>query len=158
VLELPTDRPRPAVQSFRGAYESAVLEKELCQSVQELSRREGVTLFMTLLAAFQVLLYRYSHQPDIVVAIPIPGRNRVETENLIGYFANTLALRINLSGNPSFKEFLKRVREMALGAYAHQDVPFEKIVEELQPDRSLSYEPLVQVLFALENTPKSKLS
>ena len=120
-----------------------------------MSGREGVTLFMTLLAAFDVLMWRYSGQTDIVVGSPIAGRSRSEMEGLIGYFANTLPLRSDLSGNPSFRDLLHRVREVALEAYTHQDVPFDKLVEELRPERSLSHTPLFQVIFALENTPQA---
>ncbi|MDQ3804120.1 MAG: amino acid adenylation domain-containing protein, partial [Acidobacteriota bacterium] len=151
VLELPTDRPRPAVQSYRGAHESFSLPVELAAALRELSRREGVTLYMTLLAAFQVLLSRYTGQQDVAVGSPIAGRTSVETEGLIGFFANTLVMRTDLSGDVSFRELLGRVREVSLGAYAHQHMPFEKLVEELQPGRSLSHSPLFQVAFALQN-------
>jgi amino acid adenylation domain-containing protein len=157
ILELPTDRQRPAVQSFRGSFEPVVVEAELTRRLKELSRREGVTLFMTLLAAWQVLLSRYTGERDIVVGTPIANRNRGELEQLIGFFVNALALRTDLSGESTFVELMARVREVALGAYLHQDVPFEKLVEELQPERSLSYNPLFQVVFALENTPESSL-
>ncbi|MCA1636706.1 MAG: condensation domain-containing protein, partial [Acidobacteria bacterium] len=140
VLELPADRPRPAVQSFRGATENVRLSKEVSEELKRLSRREGATLFMTLLA-------------DIVVGSPIAGRNRAETEALIGFFVNTLVLRTDLSGDPSFRELVGRVREVSLGAYAHQDVPFEMLVEELQPERSLSHMPLFQVTFGFAPTP-----
>ena len=113
---------------------------------------------MTLLAAFQALLYRYTGQDDIVVGSPIANRNRTEIEGLIGFFVNTLVLRTDFSGNPTFKELLARVREMALGAYAHQDLPFEKLVEELQPERSLSHSPLFQVMFVLQNAPSTALT
>ena len=155
VLHLPTDRPRPAVQSYRGARRSIQLSRELTERLKALSRREGVTLFMTLLAAFQTVLYRYTGQKDIVVGSPIANRNRTEIEELIGFFVNTLLLRSNFSGNPTFKELLAQVREMALGAYAHQDLPFEKLVEELQPERSLSHSPLFQVMFVLQNAPSA---
>ena len=157
VLSLPTDRPRPAVQSFRGQRQSIELSKELTQGLKALSRKEGVTLFMTLLAAFQTLLYRYTGQEDIVVGSPIANRNRTEIEGLIGFFVNTLVLRCNFSGNPTFKELLATVREVALGAYAHQDLPFENLVEELQPERSLSHSPLFQVMFVLQNAPNTAL-
>ena len=153
VLELPADRPRPAVQSYRGARVSLRLPAELTAALKELSRREGVTLFMTLLAAFQTLLHRYSGQQDITVGSPVAGRNYRETEGLIGFFVNTLALRTHLSGAPTFVELLQRVKEMCLGAYAHQDVPFEKLVEELQPERDLSRSPLFQTVFVLQNAP-----
>ncbi|GHO70191.1 hypothetical protein KSC_090830 [Ktedonobacter sp. SOSP1-52] len=150
-LELPTDQPRPAVQTFHGALHQRRLPRALSQQLHELSQREGVTLFMTLLAAFQVLLSRYSGQQDIAVGTPIANRTREEVEGLIGFFVNTLVLRSDLSGNPAFIELLARVRTMALGAYAHQDVPFEQVVEALQPQRDLSRSPLFQVLFELQS-------
>ena len=149
LLELPMDRPRGAAASFRGASISAVLPPGLLPRLNALARREGATLFMTLLAAFQALLSRYTGQEDIPVGSPIAGRTQVETEGLIGFFVNTLVLRGDLSGDPTFRQLLVRVREMALEAYAHQDLPFEKIVEELQPARTLSHTPLFQVLFQL---------
>jgi amino acid adenylation domain-containing protein len=154
VLELPTDRARPAVQSYRGAQLTFRLSPEVSAGLRELSRREGVTQFMTLLAAFQVLLSRYTGQDDIAVGTPIAGRSRIEIEELIGFFVNTLVLRTNLAGNPPVKELLGRVRDVSLGAAAHQDVPFEKLVEELQPERDLSRSPLFQVMFALQNSTK----
>jgi amino acid adenylation domain-containing protein len=157
VLELPTDRPRPAVQTYRGAKQSLLLPKTLMEALQALSRREGVTLFMTLLAAFQTLLHRYTGQDDLLVGSPIAGRTRIELEGLIGFFVNTLVLRTDMSGNPTFRELLGRVREVALGAYAHQDLPFEKLVEELQPARDLSHSPLFQVMFILQNVPRAAL-
>ncbi len=157
VLELPTDKPRPPVQSYRGAKQSFVLPQSLSKALNALSRQESVTLFMTLLAVFQTLLYRYSGQQDILVGSPIAGRHRAEIEGLIGFFVNTLVLRTDLSGNPSFRKLLQRVRMTAMAAYTHQDLPFEKLVEELQPERSLSYNPLFQVMFVLQNTPKQKL-
>ncbi|HEX8558226.1 MAG TPA: amino acid adenylation domain-containing protein, partial [Pyrinomonadaceae bacterium] len=157
VLELPTDRPRPAVQTFNGAKHQFGIAGELAEGLRALSRREGVTLYMTLLAAFQTLLMRYTGQEDVIVGSPIAGRNRAEVEPLIGFFVNTLAMRTDLSGDPSFKELLGRVRETALGAYAHQDVPFEKLVEELQPERDTSHSPIFQVVFALQNTPRASL-
>jgi amino acid adenylation domain-containing protein/non-ribosomal peptide synthase protein (TIGR01720 family) len=153
LLELPTDRPRPAVQTFRGANQSFVLSSELTQALNLLSRRQGVTLFMTLLTAYNILLYRYTAQNDIVVGSPIANRNRSEIEGLIGFFVNTLVLRTDVSGNPSFEELLRRVREMTMDAYAHQDLPFELLVEALQPERGLSYTPLFQVAFVLQNAP-----
>ena len=157
VLELPTDHPRPAVQTHRGARRSLTLPESLTQALKELSRQEGTTLFMVLLGAFQVLLSRYSGQEDIAVGTPIAGRTRAETEELIGFFVNTLVMRTDLSGDPSFREVLSRVREVALGAYDHQDLPFEKLVEELQPERDLSRVPLSQVFFALQNVPQEAL-
>jgi amino acid adenylation domain-containing protein len=151
VLQLPTDHPRPEVQTFRGAEQFLSLSERLSEALRALSRREGVTLFMTLLAAFQMLLHRYSGQDEIVVGSPIAGRTRAEIEGLIGFFINTLVLRTDLSGDPPFRELLGRVREVALGAYAHQDVPFEKLVEELRPLRDLSRTPMFQVFFNLLN-------
>ncbi len=172
VLELPTDYSRPAIQTFRGATYSFELSDELSVALNKLSQQQGSTLFMTLLAAFQTLLWRYTGQEDIVVQTllwrytgqedivvgsPIANRNRAEIEGLIGFFVNTLVLRTNLAGNPSFEELLKRVREVALGAYAHQDLPFELLVEQLQPQRDLSHTPLFQVMFVLQNAPMSAL-
>ncbi|MFN0056081.1 MAG: amino acid adenylation domain-containing protein [Planctomycetales bacterium] len=157
VLELPADFPRPAVAGYRGARREVVLDGALTQALYLLSRNEAVTPFMTLLAAFQVLLSRYSGQDDVLVGAPIAGRNRTEVEGLIGFFVNTLVLRTDLSGNPTFREVLKRVREVTLGAYAHQDLPFEKLVEELQPERNLSHSPLFQVMFVLQNAPSAPL-
>ena len=156
VLQLPTDRPRPAVQTYTGALHPFSLSGELAEELIVLSRREGVTLFMTLLAAWQTLLHRYSGQHDIVVGSPIANRNRAETEPLIGFFVNTLALRSDLSGDPTFRDLLARVRETSLGAYAHQDLPFEKLIEELQPERSLSHTPMFQVVFVLQNAPATE--
>ena len=157
VLELPTDRPRPAVQTYRGASETHLLPRKLVEALNALSQSEGATLFMTLLAAFQTLLARYSGQEDIVVGSPIANRNYAEIEPLIGFFVNTLALRTDLSGDPSFRELLERVKEVALSAYAHQDIPFEKLVEELHPERSLSHNPIFQVMFAVQNAPLQAL-
>ena len=152
LLELPTDRPRPARQSSRGATETAVFPGSLLTAVKALSRQEGASLFMTLLAAFQTLLSRYCGQEDITVGSPIAGRNRMELEGLIGFFVNTLVLRGDLSGNPTFRELLRRTKEVTLGAYAHQDLPFEKLVQELQPERNSSYHPIFQVMISQENT------
>jgi amino acid adenylation domain-containing protein len=149
VLELPTDRPRPAMQTYPGARAGLTLSKELSQALLALSQREGVTLFMTLLAGLKVLLYHYSAQEDIIVGSPIANRPRAETEKLIGFFLNNLALRTDLSGDPSFRELLARVRKTALDAYANQDVPFEKIIEELKPERDLSRSAIFQVYFNL---------
>ncbi len=152
VLELPTERPRSAVSSGRSARATLALPKRLKDDLKELSRREGATLFMTLMAAFKILLARYSGQSDIVVGTPVAGRTHTELEGLIGCFLNTLVLRTDLSGEPTFRELLARVRETALGAYANQELPFERLVEELQPARSLSHNPLFQVLFQAGNT------
>jgi amino acid adenylation domain-containing protein/non-ribosomal peptide synthase protein (TIGR01720 family) len=153
-LELPTDRPRPAVQTANGAEETHLLPAELMDRLKKLSQREDVTLFMTLLAAFQVLLARYSGQKDIVVGTLIANRNRAEIEGLIGLFINALAIRVDLSDNPSFMALLKRVRETTLNAYIHQDIPFEQLVEVLQPQRDLSRSPIYQVMMLLQNTPQ----
>jgi amino acid adenylation domain-containing protein len=157
VLELPTDRPRPPVQSFSGAHERVALSAELSEAVKALGQREGTTLFMTLLAAFKALLRCYTGQYDIVVGTPVANRSREAVEGLIGFFANTLVLRTELSDEMSFSELLREVREVALDAYAHQDVPFEKLVEELQPERDLSRNPLVQVFCVLQNLTSMNL-
>jgi len=154
MLKLPTDHPRPAQQSFQGASISRKLSPQLSQSLIELSQRQGVTLFMTTLAAFQTLLFRYTGQDDIVVGTPIAGRNREEIEGLIGFFVNTLAMRTDVSGNPTFRQLLGRVKEVALEAYEHQDLPFEKLVEELNPDRNVSHAPVFQVMFGMQNVPR----
>lgn len=151
VLELPTDRPRPAIPTYQGAQQPLVLPQALSDALKTLSANEGVTLFTLLLAAFQLLLHRYTSQDDIVVGTDIANRNRAETEGLIRLLVNTLVLRTNLSGNPTFRELLNRVREVTLGAYAHQDLPFEKLVEGLNPERNLSQiMPLFQVKFDLQ--------
>ncbi|MGL5924489.1 amino acid adenylation domain-containing protein [Chroococcidiopsis sp.] len=157
ILNLTTDRTRPAVQTYRGATQSLKLSKTLTQSLEALSQQAGVTLFMTLLAAFQTLLYRYTGQEDIAVGSPIANRNHSQLEPLIGFFVNSLVLRVDLSNNPTFRELLERVRQVTLGAYAHQDLPFEKLVEELHPERDLSRNPLFQVVFALQNAPMQPL-
>ncbi|MEW6735066.1 MAG: amino acid adenylation domain-containing protein, partial [Acidobacteriota bacterium] len=157
LLELPLDRPRPPVQSFHGAIYSLVLPASLYEQLKAISNQYGVTVFMTALALFQTLLYRYSGQDQITVGSPIANRNSTEIEGLMGFFVNMLVLRTDLSGNPSFPELLERVREVALGAYAHQDLPFEKLVEEIQPQRDISYTPLFQVMFELEHTPLPEL-
>ncbi|GAA6614913.1 amino acid adenylation domain-containing protein [Scytonema sp. NUACC26] len=156
VLELPTDRPRPPRQTFRGSTLKFQLSSNLEQKLLAVSQNSETTLFMTLLAVFVTLLGRYSNQSDIVVGSPIANRNRSEINPLIGFFVNTLMLRIDLKGNPSFSELLARVRQICLDAYAHQDVPFEQVVEALQPERSLSYAPLFQVMFVLQNAPMPK--
>jgi amino acid adenylation domain-containing protein/non-ribosomal peptide synthase protein (TIGR01720 family) len=151
VLELPTDHPRPAIRSFRGSTHHFEFSNNVYASLQTLMKRHGVTLFMTCLAAFQAFLYRYTGQEDVVVGSPVANRNRTEVEGLIGFFVNTLVLRTNLSGNPNFREILSRAREITLGALAHQELPFEKVVEALQPDRDLSRDALFQVLFVVQN-------
>src|SRR5581483_10677364 len=153
VLELPTDRVRPAARSYRGAIESVAISRDLLAGLKELSRRQGATLFMTLSAGFQVLLSRYSGQKDIVAGTPIANRSRGETEGLIGFFVNTLVLRTDMGGEPTFLELVRREREVAMEAYEHQDVPFERLVAELQVERDLSRNPLFQVMFALQNAP-----
>ncbi|MEH2238951.1 condensation domain-containing protein [Nostoc sp.] len=153
VLQLTTDRPRPAIQTFTGKKQFLAFPKALSEAVKELNQREGVTQFMTLIAVFKTLLYCYTNQQEILVGSPVAGRTRAETQGLIGFFINTLVLRTNLSGNPSFRALLARVREVALGAYAHQELPFEKLVEELHPERDLSHNPLFQVMFILQNAP-----
>ena len=156
LLELPTDRARPAAQSGRGASLSFALPAELAEAVAALAKENGATPFMVLLGAFQLLLSRWSGQDDVVVGTPIANRTRPEVERLIGFFANTLAVRGDLSGDPSFRALLARVRETLLGAYDHQDLPFEKLVEELQPRRSLSHSPVFQVMFILQNVPATE--
>jgi len=157
LLELPTDRPRPAVQNLRGATLPILFSKSLSAAIKSLSREEGATLFMVLLAAFQILLSRYTGQKDIVVGTPIANRTRLEVKDLIGFFVNTLALRTRIKEGESFRELLGHVREVTLNAYAHQDVPFEKLVEELQPERSTSHQPLFQVMFVMQNAPQGSL-
>ncbi|MEO7416929.1 MAG: condensation domain-containing protein, partial [Thermoanaerobaculia bacterium] len=153
LLELPTDRPRPAAQSFRGARQRLSLPAELMRSLEVFGRREGLTPFMVLMAAFQALLGRYTAQGDVVVGTPIANRTRTEVERLIGFFANTLVFRTRMGDDPAFVELARRVRGSALGAYDHQDLPFEKLVDELHPERDLSYPPLFQVMFILQNAP-----
>ena len=145
------------MQSYQGASQRLQLSKSLSEALEALSQQEGVSLFMTLLAAFKILLYRYTQQEDITIGSPIANRNRSEIEGLIGFFVNSLVLRTDLSGNPTFREVLQQVREVALGAYAHQDLPFEKLVEELHPERHLNQNPLFQVVFAVQNAPVESL-
>lgn len=155
LLQLPTDFPRPIVQSHRGNCHSVSLPEKLSSSFPEICRREGVTLYMLLLAAFQTLLYRYTGQEDILIGSPIAGRNHTEVERLIGFFVNTLVLRTDFSGEPSFQQLLAKVRSTTIEAYSYQDVSFDKLVEELQPERSLAYNPIFQVMFSVE---KSRMS
>ncbi len=157
LLQLPTDRPRPTVQTYRGATQTFSLNTELTQKLLTLSRNSGTTLFMTLLAAFATLLYRYSGQSDILIGSPIANRNRSEIESLIGFFVNTLVLRTSFEDNPRFESLLAQVRETTLQAYSHQDIGFEQIVEALQPERSLNHSPLFQVMFILQNAPSGEL-
>ncbi|HYG08634.1 MAG TPA: amino acid adenylation domain-containing protein, partial [Pyrinomonadaceae bacterium] len=157
VLELPTDHPRPPVQSYRGARHHFNVNEHVVKRLKALNREEGVTAFMTLLAAFQTLLHRYTGQDELLVGADVANRNRVETEGLIGFFVNMLVMRGDMRGRPTFRELLQRVRETCLGAYAHQDVPFEKLVDELQLERDLSRNPLFQVAFVLQNVPMPEL-
>ena len=157
VLEVPPDHPRPAAQTFRGARQSVLLPAPLAGALKALSQTEGATLYMTLLAAYAVLLNRYTGQTDLLVGTPVAGRERAETRDLIGCFINTLALRVDLSGRLTFRELLARVRETCLGAYAHQDVPFERLVEGLRPERDPSRSPIVQVAFGLQDGAETAL-
>jgi len=151
VMSLPTDKPRPPVQSFRGAYEEFEMPRALLDDLKRLSRSEGVTLFMTCLAAYQLLLARFSGQQDLLVGTDVANRTRVETESLIGFFTNLLPLRANLTGDLEFSGLMRQVRETTLEGYAHQDLPFEKLVEELRPERDLGRNPMVQVLLVMQN-------
>ncbi len=157
VLELPSNHPRSHIQTFSGARETLVLPKTLSEKLKALNQRQGITLFMILLAAFQTLLHCYTDQEDIVVGTDIANRNQAETKELIGFFVNQLVLRTDLSGNPTFVELLERVREMTLEAYAHQDLPFDKLVDVLNPKRELNRTPLFQVKIVLENTQTPSL-
>jgi amino acid adenylation domain-containing protein len=156
-LHLPTDRPRPAKASFAGALLKFELPAILCGALDEFGRREGATPFMVLLAAYQVLLSRYSGQQDLIVGSGVAGRTHAQTEGLIGFFVNTLVLRTDLSGNPTFRELVERTKDVTLGAYAHQDLPFEKLVMELRPERNLSHQPVFQVALVLQNFPQEQL-
>jgi amino acid adenylation domain-containing protein len=155
VLDLPTDRPRPIAQSLRGAHQGFAWPTGISAALREISRRQGATLFMTLASLLAALLSRQTGAEDFLLGSPVAGRDQPETERLIGLFVNTLVLRAELAGDPSFSEILGRMREMALGAYAHQDLPFEKLVDSLQTERSLSVTPLFQVMLALQNAPLS---
>ncbi len=153
VLELPADRPRSAKPCLRGASHPFQLSQALSQRIEELGRRLGITPFMALLAAFQLVLHRATGLEDVIVGVPVAGRNRAELEGLIGYFINALALRTDLSGDPTFRQLLERVREVTLGAFAHQELPFEKLVDELQPERQPGRSPIFQVVFNYQNAP-----
>jgi hypothetical protein len=151
LLQLPLDHPRPAIQSSRGAQQPFVLPRQLGEALNKLTRSEGVTLFITLLAAYKTLLYSYSGQTDLILGTNVANRRATNTEKLVGFFVNMLVLRSDLSGNPSFRELLHRVREMTLDAYTHQDLPFEKLVQELRPERDLGRGLLFQAVFSLQN-------
>ena len=157
LLELPIDHPRPAIETHQGACQYTELPTGLVKALRHLSRREGVTLFITLLSAFKILLYRYTTREDIIVGSPFDNRNHSMIKNLIGTFANILVLRTDLSGNPTFRQLLNRVNEVCRGARKHQDLPFERLVEELQPERSLSHGPLFQIMFALQEIPRRNM-
>lgn len=152
-LHLPVTKPRPRVQTFRGAVETFDLPAGVLQTLEDLSHKEGVTLFMTLLAAFQVVLARYSGQEDLVIGTPVADRNRADIEQIVGFFVNSLVLRTDLSGDPGFRELLGRVKDRTLSAFAYQDVPFEKLVSELRPERDISRHPFFQIMFVLQNMP-----
>jgi amino acid adenylation domain-containing protein len=153
VLQMPTDHQRPSVQTFRGNIEKFYIDRELTQQLKQICQTTGTTLFMVLLTAFSILLHRYSGQDDIVIGSPIANRNRVEIEKLIGFFANTIALRVQISGNSTYLDLLDQVKEVALAAYSHQDLPFEILVDELKIERHLSHNALFQIVFALQNNP-----
>jgi amino acid adenylation domain-containing protein len=153
VLTIPGDRPRPAAQTYAGAYESVELTEDLSRKIEAMSKREGVTIFVTLLTAFKALIFRYTGHTDIVVGTSIANRNQTQTESLIGFFVNTLVLRTNCDGDPPLTELLRRVRETALGAYDHQDVPFERLIEELRPERDVRFSPIFQLAFEFQNSP-----
>lgn len=157
ILELPTDHPRLPKPTLHGKTQSFTFSRTLSEELNQLSRREGCTIFMTLLTAFSILLYRYTGQEDLIVGSPVANRRRTELEHLLGFFVNTLVLRLDLSGNPTFKEVLQRVRKVALEGYVHQDLPFERLVDELHPKRKLDQNPLFQVMFVFQNAPIAKL-
>jgi amino acid adenylation domain-containing protein len=157
VLELPTDYPRPAIARYQGGTISFTINREISAAFQKLCEAQGATLFMGLLGVFSTLLMRYSRQQDFLIGTPIANRNRKQVEELIGFFVNTIVIKTDLSGNPDFINLLLRIKEETLQAYAHQDVPFERIVEEIQPERNLSHNPLFQVMFVLQNAPMGKL-
>jgi hypothetical protein len=157
LLALPTDRPRPAVQGHVGSHHPVAFPRALAEPLLTIGREEGATFFITMLAVFATLLYRISGQPDIVVGSPIANRNNIELQGLIGFFTNTMALRTRLDGNPSFREVIRRARDAAVGAYAHQDLPFDKVVEALRPKRDPSYNPLFQVNFRAQESRRPAL-
>jgi non-ribosomal peptide synthetase component F len=157
IVDLAGDRPRPSTPSYRGATKAIALPSELCEALKGMSRREGVTLFMMLLAAFKTLIHKYTRQEDIIVGTSALNRNRAEIEPLIGLFVNMLPMRTDLSGNPRFNELLGRVKEVALGAYAHQDLPFEKLVEEIQPERKTGQLPLFNMVFGVLNATQKEI-
>ena len=150
-IEIPTDKPRPSVKSYRGDSKQFEIARNLTEQLNSLSQKLGVTLYQILLASYVILLYRYSGQEDISVGCAIANRNSRALEPIVGFFANTLVLRNQIKGNPSFSEFLSQLRQVAMSAYAHQDVSFQQVVTALQPERSLSYHPLFQTMFVLEN-------
>jgi amino acid adenylation domain-containing protein len=156
LLDLPADRPRPEVRTFVGAYDAIPLAADVAAAAKEFSQKEGATLFMVLLAAYNALLSRYSGKKHIVIGTDMANRTTAETEPMIGFFINLLPLHTDLSGDPTFRELVSRVREVALGAYAHQDIPFDKLVEDLRPERSLSHNPIVQALFVMQNIPPQR--
>jgi aspartate racemase len=153
LLDLPFDHPRLPVQSMRGGSHEVSIPARIADDLRKFSRKEGATVFMTLLAAFQTLLYRYTGQPDFLLGVPVAGRVRVDTEGIVGFFVNTLPLRADFSDDPPFAELLKRVRATSLGCFDHQDLPFERLVEELRPERSARFNPMIQAMFAFENVP-----
>ena len=155
VLDLPTDRPRAEADNYRGAMHPFLLSEHVSESVRQISRQERATQFMVLLAAFKILLYRLTAQTDLVVGTDLANRNQPETEGLIGFFLNHLVLRTDLSGDPSFREVVRRVRATALGAYTHQELPFDMLVEALRPERSINHAPVFQTLFVVDNIPRN---
>ncbi|MCP5047153.1 MAG: non-ribosomal peptide synthetase, partial [bacterium] len=154
ILELPTDRQRPPIPSYKGGKQRIQITGNLTARLIQLTRKQGCSMFMLMLAAFNVLLYRYSSQDDIVIGSPIANRVKPELEEIIGFFANTLVLRTGLAGNPTFSQLLERVREITSDAYDNQDLPFEKLVEELQPERYMNLNPLFQAMMVMQNVPK----
>ncbi|MFM6012960.1 MAG: condensation domain-containing protein, partial [Dolichospermum sp.] len=157
LLELPTDKPRPPIQSFSGGIWEFSINSNLSQKIRTLTQQSDATLFMTMLAAFVILLYRYSGQDDILIGSPMAGRNRQEIQSLIGYFVNTVVLRTKLTGNPNFREILNQVRQVATDAHNYQDIPYNQVVEALNPQRNLSYNPVFQILFDLQHSLTDKL-